>query len=105
MAGSTGGPDHRWTVHTVGYLYELLDADQRTIVEYHRHPIGRSLATFPHMHAGSHTSSFDLTKAHLPTVRVGLIDVLRMAVTDLGVAPLRSDWRTVLDEADDTIGD
>ena len=39
-----------------------------------------------------------LVTAHVPTGRVALQDVLRLAITDLGTRPQRDDWRQILDE-------
>ena len=39
-----------FVVHTIGYRYHLLDADEREILAYHWHPIGVSSVTFPHLH-------------------------------------------------------
>ena len=57
--------------------------------------------TSPHMHLGpaAEIGFTDLGRAHLPTGRIGLADVLRLAIRDLGAEPRRDDWREVLDEA------
>jgi hypothetical protein len=38
----------------------------------------------------------ELTRAHLPTGLINLADLLRLAVEDFQVRPLRSDWGVVL---------
>ncbi|HUG16929.1 MAG TPA: hypothetical protein VMM78_18115 [Thermomicrobiales bacterium] len=35
-------------------------------------------------------------RAHIPTGQVFIDDVVRFAIADLGVEPLRSDWDSVL---------
>ena len=37
-----------------------------------------------------------LARAHIPTGTVQLFDVLRFGIADLGVRPLRADWRDIL---------
>lgn len=53
---------------------------------------------FPHLHlgAGSGVSREGLQKAHIPTGRVELEDVLLMAIRELGVRPRRDDWQEIL---------
>lgn len=94
------GPRRSWTVHTTGYLYEL-SAGERELIAYHWHPRGVSPHTAPHVHLGpaARLGFADLSRAHLPTGRIGLADVLGLAIRDLGVEPGRDDWREVLDEA------
>lgn len=79
-----------------GYRVELARADGRTILAYHWHPVGVSPVTWPHLHIGGSLVGIDLSKAHLPTGVVALQDVLRFAIADLGVEPLRDDWSEVL---------
>jgi hypothetical protein len=83
----------------VGYQYTLRDIDGREIIAYHWHPEGRSHVTTPHIHLGpgAEMGRRDLARAHLPTGQVMLEDVLRFAITELGVRPLRRDWSEVLD--------
>ena len=89
-----------WAVEIVGYEYRLRDRAGQDIIAYHWHPIGRSPITYPHLHVGGRTPSVGLSKAHLPTGQVSLAAVVRMAITELGVEPLRPDWREVLDQAE-----
>jgi hypothetical protein len=42
-----------------------------------------------------------LHKLHLPTGRVSIEAVIRFLIEDLEVAPLRDDWRAVLDRHED----
>lgn len=82
-----------------GYEYGLHEAE-RDVVTYHWHPVGLSPVRYPHLHIGGRTSPTDLSKVHLVTGRVGLVEVVRMAITELGVEPLRRDWEDVLDRAE-----
>jgi hypothetical protein len=52
-----------------------------------------------HLGAAAELGFADLGRAHLPTGRIGLEHVLRLAIRDLGVEARRDDWREVLDEA------
>lgn len=90
-----------YKVSTVGYLYALDDADGREVLAYHWHPKGRSHEARPHLHlgAGAAVGHAGVAAAHLPTERIALESLLRCALTDLGVEPLRPDWRRVLDDA------
>ena len=86
----------QWTVHVAGYRYEFRLADGPMLLAYHWHPVGVSPIMSPHLHIGGSVRNVDLSKRHLPTGHVTLQDVLRFAVVDLGVAPLRDDWQAVL---------
>lgn len=78
------------------YAYEIQHAAGSMILAYHWHPAGVSPITFPHLHLGGVLAGIDLSKAHLPTGHVSLQGILRFAVADLGVAPLRADWQAIL---------
>jgi len=85
-----------WRARTVGYAYEVLRAEGQTLLAYHWHSVGASPVTTPHLHLGGTLAGIDLSKAHLPTGHVALQDVLRFAIIDLGVEPLRDDWDAIL---------
>ncbi len=86
----------RWVAATVGYAYALRDRDDREVIAYHWHPTGAGSIAFPHLHVEGRRRSLD-RKVHLPTGQVALVAVLRCAVSELGVEPLRSDWQTILE--------
>lgn len=101
----------RWRVTTVGYIYELHDRTLATVVGYHWHPIPGGEIDYPHIHIGrqfAHRSlpadvrsyADRLVRSHLPTGPIVLPTVLRLAITDFGVEPLRADWAEVLDETE-----
>jgi hypothetical protein len=96
------GGRRAWRVVTVSYAYQFVDPAKRMILAYHWHPMSRSPVTHPHLHVGCRIPPFDLSKAHLPTGFVTLPAVVRLTITDLGVEPLRSDWREILDRAEQT---
>ena len=92
---------HRWRVLPSMYVYTIYGSGDRVLLAYHWHPQGRSPVTTPHLHLGPGSGAIDLlTGAHLPTSTVTLVDVVRMAVGELGVRPLRSDWDAILDRAE-----
>lgn len=90
------GPRGPWKVQTAGYYYSLKDSSDQEILAYHWHP--QSEPTFPHLHleAGAGIGRQELTKAHLPTERISLEHVLRIALNDFGCYPLKPDWEEVL---------
>jgi len=87
-----------WDAAITSYHCALEDQDEREILTCHLHP-HIAHVTFPHLHLGpgAMASRPELSTAHLPTGLVELRDVLRCAVRDFAVAPLRSDWADVLD--------
>jgi hypothetical protein len=103
-----------WAVTTLGYTYELLDKNEQRIVAYHWHPdlsIPATYPAFPHLHIGRvfahpglpadfrvHASA--LVRAHLPTERISIESILRLAIRELGVEPLDERWEHVLDETE-----
>lgn len=89
-----------WKVTTRGYIYELLHAQGQRLIAYHWHPDTRKEITWPHLHLPGHTTPLDLRKAHVPTGRVSVEAVLRFAIDELQVQPMRGDWRTVLSETE-----
>lgn len=82
---------------TAGYAYVIADRETRELVAYHRHPGGSSPIDAPHLHLGARLLRPELARplgrVHWPTERVTLTAVLSAAVDDLGIEPLREDWR------------
>ncbi|MGH2532143.1 MAG: hypothetical protein ACRDJW_07515 [Thermomicrobiales bacterium] len=87
----------------MGYLIELLASQNRMILSFHWHPEGKSHVVTSHLHVGCRAGNADLSKVHLPTGPVSLVDVIRCAIVEFGVQPLRADCRAVLDRADQTV--
>jgi hypothetical protein len=88
-----------WVVQLTAYDYELLDNSDREILAYQWHPQARSPVTWPHVHLGPAAGELwrPLGRAHLPTGRIAVQDVLRLAIRDFGVPPRRANWEAVLD--------
>ena len=90
-----------WKVSVTTYLYILhrdVDHGQHELLGYHWHPDVEGETKAPHLHieAGADAHWPPLAKAHLPTERVALEDVLRLAVRDFSVEPRRDDWSAIL---------
>ena len=97
--------DARFRVDTVGYFYQLATAADPELLGFHWTPdaIGVGAVSFPHLHIGpaiiagqAAIRPKDLHKAHIPTGVVSLAAIVRLAITEFGVEPLRSDWARVL---------
>jgi hypothetical protein len=95
-----------WKVQTVAYYYTLSETGDnlREILGYHWHPQGRSWVTYPHLHlyGGAEVGRDDVRKAHFPTGRMALEEVLQLAIKEFGVAPLRDDWEEILNRTQGT---
>jgi len=89
-----------WKVQTTAYFYELRRGDRELLV-YHWHPHGASAYTRPHLHVGpgAELGFVPLQGAHVPTARIALEEVLRLAITELGARPRRDDWDEVLERS------
>jgi hypothetical protein len=91
-----------WKVSTAAYFYALEDGDGREIVAYHWHPEGNSPVVTPHLHLGAGAQvgrpEFDDRDMHLPTDRVSIEQVIRLAIEGFKVRPRRQDWRDILDK-------
>jgi hypothetical protein len=96
-APEASGP---WKVTTAGYFYAIADAEEREIVSFHWHPEGESYMVTPHIHLGpgAEVGHRSLADAHLPSGRVSIEQVLRLAVA-LGAEPLLEDWERELDRS------
>jgi hypothetical protein len=92
------GRRSRYEVEIVAYQYSLTARDGKELVAYHWHPEGESHVTTPHVHLGPGAAigHRGIAGAHLPTDHVALVEVIRLALEQPGVEPLRNDWRDVL---------
>ncbi|HEV2786686.1 MAG TPA: hypothetical protein VGV67_09885 [Solirubrobacteraceae bacterium] len=87
-----------WKVQTVAYAY-VLQADDQELIAFHWNPTGAGSVTRPHLHLGPAAGCAypALARAHVPTGRIALEDVLRLAIEEFGVEPLRDDWSELLE--------
>jgi hypothetical protein len=93
-----------WKTTVAQYEYALLNDDGDELLGFHWHPEGRSEVVWPHVHVGSvalDKAGALSRRVHVPTSRVAVEDVLRVAIMDLGVQPLRDDWKPVFRETQD----
>lgn len=96
-----------WRVTIDQYVYTLRalrgrDKSEKpaTLLSYQWHPKPGERYSYPHLHLGpasgigsSASAAARLTdKSHVPTGRVAVEDVVRFAITQLNVEPLRDDW-------------
>lgn len=91
--------DGDFKVRTLAYAYRLSNDDSAELVSFHWHPppLGLGPDVGPHLHVkGAGLSSHN----HIPTGRVSVESVLRMALRELHVRPLRDDWSAVLHEVE-----
>lgn len=86
----------RWQVIERVYHYAFLDADEREILAFHWHPhVPRQPE--PHIHLGPASGAVALLReTHIPAPRLGLDGVLRFAIVEAGVTPVREDWPALL---------
>jgi hypothetical protein len=106
-------PRGPFKVTTIRYLYALSTSDQQVVLSFHwapeageeDQPVGEggTPITFGHLHVGPALIGSDppirpkdLHKAHIPTGRVSLEAVIRLAIEEFGITPRRSDWQTIL---------
>ena len=92
------------------YMYSVLDLSGRELFAYHWHPSGVSAARTPHFHASATspialpsrpgnpgTMELAVNRVHFPTHRMELPGLVRFLISELGVAPRRADWESVLE--------
>jgi hypothetical protein len=92
-----------WQVVKIGHVYAFMTRSGDEVLAYHWHPYGEGAVEFPHIHIGPAMSRHDSVvrpgeahKIHVPTGEVSLADVIRLAITELGVEPRREDWEAIL---------
>lgn len=88
-----------WNVSTTGYAYALERASTEEILLYHWHPEGGGDVKCPHLHLGNGATpaGCDLRKLRIPTARIEVEDVVRFAITQLGVPWRRDDWEQLVE--------
>lgn len=103
--GSESGRNS-WQITQTAYSYMFRTFDDTEICSYQWHPGGRSPVVYPHLHIGrgatGNVTTFGprgLHRIHFPTKHIELEDVLRLAITEFGVEPRRTDWEQILGNA------
>ncbi len=91
-----------WVAHTTGYNYAFQLDNGREIVAYHFDPRRRWKVQTPHLHVRGLAAPLALSRAHFPTGRVSIEEVIRFAITELRVRPLLPDnlWQALLEETE-----
>jgi hypothetical protein len=85
-----------WKVKTEAYEHYLRTAEGKDIIAFHWQPGGNG-PDWPHLHVGTIALAKDGLldrKAHVPTGRVAVEQVLRFAIAELGVES-DDDWEQV----------
>lgn len=93
-------PDNsrQWTASSRDYFYHLREYNGPEVIALHWHPGRPNQPDFPHLHVTGGSGSVTIDrKQHIPTGRVSLESVVRFAIVELGVRPLRPNWERVLD--------
>lgn len=90
-----------YKVETTAYMYAVEDDGGQGIFGYHWHPHGSSGVRLPHLHleAGAHIGHTEIRGAHFPTGRISVEQFLRLVIETFKVKTRRSDWRSVLQQA------
>lgn len=97
-----------YRVQAVKYFYEFSTAEGQEILNFQWTPEATRPGekTFPHLHIGrgllgGKSAIFPETfhKKHVPTGHVSFAGIIRFAIEELGVPPLRGDWSAVLDRS------
>lgn len=84
---------------TLGYAYDFRHVDGPSVLAFHWHPDSRVRS--PHAHVGQYSRPVDLTKLHIPTGRVSVEAVVRLAIEEFDVVPQRDDWEAVITASED----
>ncbi|HEX5199732.1 MAG TPA: hypothetical protein VFW27_07290 [Actinoplanes sp.] len=92
--GETGKMAYRCT--TRAYAYTFLNEEDNALYAWHWHPFGNSSYVEPHAHPFSIDPRLLPPRAHFPTGRTSLEEVVRFAIDQLHVEVLRDDWDKVL---------
>lgn len=92
--GDSGKMAYRCT--TKAYAYAILDAENHPLFAWHWHPFGNSSYYEPHAHPFAIDPRLLPSRAHFPTGRISLEQVIRFAIDQLKVEPVRNDWDKVL---------
>jgi hypothetical protein len=89
-----------WRVTTEQYHHEYRTRDDKAMLSFDWHPGSR--VEYPHLHVGPAVLAEQavlMQKAHIPSGRISIEEVVRFGIEELGIVPLRGDWEQVLGEA------
>jgi hypothetical protein len=95
---SNEGSDE-YAVRTESYAYQIMeDATGKELFAFHWEPHSR--VQYPHMHLGFAARGHGLpidNKAHIPSGRVAVEDMVTFLIADLGAKPLKDDWASIIE--------
>jgi hypothetical protein len=107
-------PQQRYRVKTLSYTYgftrKVASEEEVELLYFHwvREQSAQNPYPLGHLHIGPGLLANptvirpgDFHNAHIPTERVSFEAVVRFAIVELGVEPLRNDWRTALKATED----
>lgn len=98
-------PRGPYTIRTVEYFYDLRSDEDTELLMFHWTPEaeGDGIITFPHLHVGSALISRqaplrprDFHKIHIPTGRLSVEAIIRLAINEFGTRPLKANWAAEL---------
>ena len=107
--GDQEDPRGPYKVQTVEYFYDLRADTNTELLTFHWTPEakGDGVVTFPHLHVErsliaptAPVRPRDFHKIHVPTGRVSVEAIIRLAITEFGAVPLKDDWAAVLDRTE-----
>jgi hypothetical protein len=101
-----------YRVTTVQYVYRFSDSTGKDleVLSFHWRPDDPTpgMITVPHLHIGPALLTNqnvirpkDFHHAHIPTGRVSLESIVRLAITEFGVTPLKANWEALLVKSDE----
>lgn len=103
----TGSPrrQDRYAIIVVEYFYALMTTEGHEILAFHWTPdtSDPNQRIFPHLHVGAINLDANSSirpgtfhKMHIPTSHVTVESIIRLAITELDIRPLKPDWEQVL---------
>ena len=88
------GEDDKYRIKTESYTYEIEEEEtNHELFAFHWEP--HSTVTIPHLHLGFGLGQHDLpidNKAHIPSGRVPVEDVVHFLIRELNVVPIVNNW-------------
>jgi hypothetical protein len=92
--------EKRFKVYTTSYRYHVINAADtyHELISFHWEP-GRSATDNPHIHIGFSARDCDppfSPKAHIPSGRVPIEDVVLFLIEELKVEPITHEWQAII---------
>lgn len=88
---------------TAAWYYDFEDSAGDRLLSYHWHPSTQGADKAPHLHVGESLArgpGIALRGVDLPTGRVALEQMVRLAIEEFDVEPIRHDWAEVLTQSE-----